>query len=141
MKRILIFSVFLLAAVVPVVAHHSFAAEYDVSKPVTVIGVLKSVDWRNPHIYYVVEVKAGVRTDTWTLEGYPPNMLVRRAEGWTRDKVLAKVGDQVTVTGWAARVGGNAAHSRQFTFSDGSKMESGPAAGNGGPPPTNYPPN
>jgi hypothetical protein len=61
-------------------------------------------------------------------------MLVRRAEGWTRDKVLARVGSQVTVMGWLARAGGNVAHSREFTFADGTKMESGPGAGNGGPP-------
>jgi hypothetical protein len=137
MKRIVTLSVVLcvLAAAVPLLAHHSFAAEYDGSKPVTITGILKSVDWRNPHIYYSVEVKDDSgKTATWTLEGYPPNMLVRRPEGWTRDKVMAKVGDKVTVMGWLARAGGNAAHSRQFTFSDGSKMESGPGAGNGGPP-------
>jgi hypothetical protein len=136
MKRIMIVSVVavLLAAAMPLLAHHSFAAEYDGSKPVTKTGVLKEVDWRNPHIYYRVDVKEdNGSTVTWTFEGYPPNMLVRRPEGWTRDKVLAKIGDRVTVSGWLARAGGNAAHSRQFTFSDGSKMESGPGAGNGGP--------
>src|SRR4030095_4576711 len=138
MKRIVIASALLslVAAAVPALAHHSFAAEYDGKKPGTINGVLKSVDWRNPHIYYLVDVKdaATGKVETWTLEGYPPNMLVRRAEGWTRDKVLAKVGTSVTVTGWLARTGGTAAHSRQFTFADGSKMESGPGAGNGGPP-------
>jgi hypothetical protein len=138
MKRIVIASALLslVAAAVPALAHHSFAAEYDGKKPVTITGVLKSVDWRNPHIYYLVDVKdaATGKVETWTLEGYPPNMLVRRAEGWTREKVLAKVGTPVTVTGWLARAGGTAAHSRQFTFADGSKMESGPGAGNGGPP-------
>ena len=137
MKRIVIVGILagLWAAAMPLLAHHSFAAEYDGSKPVTITGVLKSVDWRNPHIYYLVDVKEdNGRTVTWTLEGYPPNMLVRRPEGWTRDKVMTKIGDKVTVTGWLARAGGNAAHSRQFTFSDGSKMESGPGAGNGGPP-------
>jgi hypothetical protein len=93
------------------------------------------VDWRNPHIYYLLEAKdAAGKVVTWTFEGYPPNMLVRRPEGWTRDKVMAKIGSEVTITGWLARAGGNAAHSRQFTFADGSKMESGPGAGNGGPP-------
>ena len=137
MKRIIIFTAVLglLAAAVPVLAHHSFSAEYDGSKPVTLTGVLKAVDWRNPHIYYLLDVKdTNGKVVTWTLEGYPPNMLVRRPEGWTREKVMAKVGSEATVTGWLARAGGNAAHSRQFTFADGSKMESGPGAGNGGPP-------
>lgn len=138
MKRIVIVSAALglLALAVPAIAHHSFAAEYDGNKPVTITGVLKSVDWRNPHIYYLIDVKdaATGKVATWTLEGYPPNMLVRRAEGWTRDKVLARVGSQVTVMGWLARAGGNVAHSREFTFADGTKMESGPGAGNGGPP-------
>ena len=136
MKRIAIISVLaLLGAAVPVLAHHSFSAEYDGSKPVTVTGTLKSVDWRNPHIYYLLDAKdPSGKVVTWTFEGYPPNMLVRRPEGWTRDKVLARIGSQVTITGWLSRAGGNAAHSRQFTFADGAKMESGPGAGNGGPP-------
>src|SRR5678815_5969435 len=86
MKRIVIVGIVagLWAAAMPLLAHHSFAAEYDGSKPVTITGVLKSVDWRNPHIYYLVDVKEdNGRTVTWTLEGYPPNMLVRRPEGWT----------------------------------------------------------
>lgn len=135
MKRTVIFAAALFLAAAPLLAHHSFAAEYDGNKPVTISGVLKSVDWRNPHIYYLIDVKDEKgNVVTWTFEGYPPNMLVRRPEGWTRDKVLAKVGDHVTVFGWMARSGANAAHSRTFTFSDGSKMESGPGAGNGGPP-------
>jgi len=134
MKRTLTAAFLVLAIAVPVIAHHSFSAEYDGNKPVTLKGTLKSVDWRNPHIYYLIDVKENGKVTRWTVEGYPPNMLVRRPEGWTREKVMAKVGDEVTVTGWAARSGENAAHSRQFTFSDGSKMEAGPGAGNGGPP-------
>jgi hypothetical protein len=134
MKKTMIAIALLLAIAAPLVAHHSFSAEYDGNKSVTIKGVLKAVDWRNPHIYYAIEAKENGKAVMWTVEGYPPNMLVRRPEGWTREKVLAKVGEEVTVTGWLARANDHAAHSRQFTFADGSKMEAGPNAGNGGPP-------
>jgi hypothetical protein len=134
MSKASIATLLLLIVAVPVVAHHSFSAEYDGNKPVSIKGILKEVDWRNPHIYYFIELKENGKTVKWTVEGYPPNMLIRRPEGWTREKVLKKIGDEVTVTGWASRTGEHAAHSRQFTFSDGSKMEAGPNVGNGGPP-------
>ena len=83
MRRIaIVTAAMVLAAAAPLLAHHSFAAEYDGKKPVTITGTLKAVDWRNPHIYYTLDVKdAAGRVSTWTFEGYPPNMLVRRAEG------------------------------------------------------------
>jgi hypothetical protein len=135
MKNTLTAAFLLLVLTIPVVAHHSFSAEYDGNKPITIKGILKEVDWRNPHIYYMIESKETGKAIMWKVEGYPPNMLVRRPEGWTRDKVLKKINDSVTVTGWAARagVGDNLAHSRMMTFSDGSTMESGPPAGTGGP--------
>jgi hypothetical protein len=67
----------------------------------------------------------------WKLEGYPPNMLVRR--GGNRKDFLSRIGHEVIVTGWQARDGSNLAHSRVFVFSDGTKFETGPAAGTGGP--------
>ena len=72
-------------------AHHSFAAEYDGGKPVTVTGTVARIDWQNPHIYLYLDVKDDQgAVAQWKFEGYPPNMLVR--QGWKRDATL-KVGD------------------------------------------------
>ena len=113
-----------------VLAHHSFAAQYDVSKPVTITGTVAKVDWTNPHIHFYVDAKdAKGRVTQWTFEGFPPNMLVR--QGWKRD-VSMKPGDIVTVSGWQARVEPNTAAAREVTWSDGRKLTSGPPAGIGG---------
>ena len=111
-------------------AHHSFAAEYDGSKPVTVSGTVARIDWANPHIHFYVDAKDDKGTLTqWKFEGYPPNMLVR--QGWKRDGTL-KLGDQVSVFAWRAREEANLAAAREITFSDGHKMTVGPPAGTGG---------
>ena len=111
-------------------AHHSFAAQYDVNKPITVSGTIVKVDWTNPHIHFYVDVKdATGRVSQWTFEGYPPNMLIR--QGWKRD-VTMKPGDVVTVFAWQARAEPNVAAAREVTWSDGRKMTSGPPASIGG---------
>jgi hypothetical protein len=116
---------FLLLASLPVVAHHSFAAEYDTKAPVTLKGVVTKIEWTNPHIYYYVDVKdESGNVANWAFEGYPPNTL--RRVGFSRD--LLKVGDTVNVTGWAARDGSKRAASRELTLSDGRKIFSGPPA-------------
>ena len=130
MKAVCAFVLGLLVAAVPVSAHHSFAAEYDADKPVTLSGVVVKIDWTNPHIHFYLEVKDGTGTVTqWKLEGYPPNMLVR--QGWKRDATM-KVGDTVKVFGWRARLNPTQAASRNVTFADGTKLNSGPPAGTGG---------
>ncbi len=120
----------LLLPAVPALAHHSFGAEYDESKPVTVTGVVTKVDWENPHMHFYIDVKddAGNMVH-WKFEGFPPNMLIR--QGWRRD-ITMKLGDNVTVFGWRARDGSNFAHSREVTWSDGKKLTSGPPASTGG---------
>jgi hypothetical protein len=111
-------------------AHHSFAAQYDGNKPITMTGTVVSVEWTNPHMHFTIAVKdaSGASTE-WRFEGYPPNMLVR--QGWKRDVTL-KPGDVVTVFAWQARVEPNLGMSREVTFADGRKMTSGPPAGTGG---------
>ena len=111
-------------------AHHSFAAEYDADRPVTLSGTVVKIDWTNPHIHFYVDVKDDKGAVTqWKFEGYPPNMLVR--QGWKKDETL-KPGETITVFGWRARVDPNLAAAREVTFKDGRKMTSGPPAGTGG---------
>jgi len=113
----------------PVWAHHSFGAEYDASKPITLTGVITKVEWTNPHIHFYLDVKdKDGKVVNWTLEGFPPNVLYRT--GWKREGTI-KPGDTVTITGWRARDGGNWGHSREVTFADGKKLFSGPPPGTG----------
>jgi hypothetical protein len=113
----------------PLFAHHSFGAEYDDTKPVTVTGVVTKLDWENPHIHFYLDVKDDAGNVVhWKFEGFPPNMLIR--QGWRRETM--KEGDIVSVYGWRARDGSNFAHSREVTWADGSKKTSGPPANTGG---------
>jgi hypothetical protein len=110
-------------------AHHSFGAEYDAQRPVTVTGVVTKIEWTNPHCHFYVDVtdERGAVVN-WKFEGYGIGPLYRN--GWKRD-VTMKAGDRVTVTGWRARDGGAWAHSREITLPNGQKMFFGPPAGTG----------
>jgi hypothetical protein len=113
-----------------VLGHHSFAAQYDSTKPVTLTGTVARIDWTNPHLHFYVDVKDDKgRVTQWTFEGYPPNMLVR--QGWKRD-VSMKVGDTITVAGWQARAEPSTAAAREVTWPDGRKLTSGPPGTIGG---------
>src|SRR5262249_28008012 len=86
----------------PVLAHHSFPAEYDSQAPITLKGTVTKVEWTNPHSYVYVDVKdANGNAVNWAVEGYPPNTL--RRTGFTRDAM--KAGDVVTINAWKARDG------------------------------------
>jgi hypothetical protein len=114
---------------IPLRAHHSFGAEYDATKPITVTGVITKIEWTNPHSFIFLNVtddKGNVAA--WKLEGYPPNVLYRI--GWKKD-VTMKAGDTVTITGWRARDGTNWAHSREITVPSGKKLFFGPPSGTG----------
>jgi hypothetical protein len=120
----------LLSAAAPASAHHSFGAEYDGTKPVTLTGVITMVQWTNPHFYFFMDVKdKNGEVASWKFEGYPPTVLNRI--GWKRNETMLP-GDTVTVFAWRARDGSNWGHSRLVTFAKtGKKLESGPPVGTG----------
>jgi hypothetical protein len=107
-------------AAVPLVAHQSEAAEYDATKPVRVTGIVKKVEWTNPHIWFYVEGTDEVsgRTAVWGFSGAAPNGLRRR--GITKESL--KIGDTVKVQGVLAKDGSPNAASRGVTFSDGRQV-------------------
>lgn len=115
----------LLVAATPVFAHHSFSAEYDASKPVTLTGTVSKVEWMNPHARFELDVKDDTgKVTTWDLELGSPNVLMRL--GWNRHSL--KVGDVVTVKGSLAKDGSKLANARTVTLSDGRKVFAGSAA-------------
>jgi len=114
---------------IPVSAHHSFGAEYDATKPITLTGVITKIEWTNPHSHFYLDVSDEKGNVTnWKFEGYNPAVLYRI--GWKKDTTL-KPGDKITVFGWRARDGGNWAHSREITLASGKKLFFGPPAGTG----------
>ena len=108
----------LLLAAVPVMAHHSFAAEYDASKPIKLTGTVSKIEWTNPHCYFYVDVKnESGKVDTWALELGNPNALLRN--GWTPNSV--KIGDEVTVEGTRAKDGTLLGNARVMTLASTGK--------------------
>jgi hypothetical protein len=104
----------LLAAGTPLAAHHSFAAEFDITKPVTLVGNITKIEWTNPHAYLYIDVKdlqTGMVTN-WEIEMGSPNGLTRL--GWTRN--LLKPGDGVTIEGSLGRVKPNLANARSVVM-------------------------
>jgi hypothetical protein len=131
-RALLIFAAALTLCAIPARAHHSFAAEYDATKPISFTGTVTKVEWLNPHVRLFLDVKdeRGAVTN-WELTMGSATGLVRR--GWTRD--LLKPGVMVKVDGYRARDGSNLANLRTVTFGDGRRMFTGapPDAPGGNP--------
>jgi hypothetical protein len=113
----------LLMAAVPVVAHHSFAAEYDATKPIKFTGTVTKIEWTNPHCYFYVDVKTeSGKIENWALELGNPNALLRN--GWTPKSV--KIGDEVNVEGTRAKDGSLLGNARSMVLmSTGQRLFAG----------------
>jgi len=117
-----------LVVAAPVLAHHSFAGEYDSTQPVTLTGKVTKVEWTNPHARFYVDVKGDDgKTTNWNLELASPNVLKR--QGWSSTSL--KEGDVVTVEGSLARSGAKMANARVVTLADGTRVFARAAADGG----------
>jgi hypothetical protein len=108
-----------LAGSVPLAAHHSFAAEFDDTKPIKMTGTITKVEWTNPHIWFYLDVKnADGTTTAWGFAGGAPGQLMRR--GIVKDQL--KLGETVVVEGFRAKDGSNNASGGRVTFPDGRNV-------------------
>jgi hypothetical protein len=106
----------------PAAAHHSFTGVFDLSKPIILKGTVVKFEFVNPHGWVTLQVPgASGNSAQWRVEVPNPNMLLRL--GWRKDSL--KAGDQITVTGFAARSAVNTALGDDFTFPDGRKVLTG----------------
>ena len=113
-----------------VTAHHSFAAQYDANKPVTLKGIVSKVEWTNPHARFYVDVRDENGTVTnWNLELASPNVLVRN--GWSRKSLM--VGDEIVVEGSLAKDGSKMANARVVRLADGRRVFAGSSGGDAPP--------
>jgi len=119
----------LLLAAAPMMAHHSFAAEYDAGKPVKMTGTVTSMEWINPHALIHMDVKKpDGKVESWMVEAGAPNALLRR--GFNKQSLLP--GTVITVEGYQAKDGAMRANGRDITYQDGRKLFVG-SSGTGAP--------
>jgi len=112
-------------------AHHSFAAEFDAQKPITLKGTVVKWEMINPHGWITIDVaEPGGTTTQWMVETSNPNGLMRL--GWTKSSL--KPGDQITVDAYRAKDGSNTANAARITLADGSKVFAGSAGTPEDPP-------
>ena len=120
--RIATVAAILVTLVLPAAAHHSFSAEFDATKQVTLAGEVVMMEWVNPHSWLHIDVKKpDGSVERWKVEGGSPSVLFRL--GWNRDSLPA--GTKVTVVGFQAKDGSLRASSRELRFPDGRRMDLG----------------
>ena len=115
------------ASTLHISAHHSFTAEYDIKKPISMTGTVTSVEWQNPHTWFYIDVKddAGNVTN-WGMELASPNLLVRN--GWTKSTL--KAGDVVSVEGYGSKDAKNIGNARTIVIkATGQRLVAGSSAG------------
>jgi len=118
-----------LACGTPLIAHNSFAAEFDATKAIRLTGALAKIEWTNPHSYFYIDVKdENGNPVRWGCEAGSPGALSRR--GFKRGDI--KLGDTIVVDGYRAKDGSNLIDARRVTLPDG-RIVSGGSAGDGGP--------